>query len=503
MVFQKNFDRLVTVVAVPEFATKAFSKKLIDKELMNTSASGVLKAVLNKIYYNDSYFDTFIKILEEIPSLKGLAGDLLADLPAQIEPPPSFGGQSLSDRPASGSSARGGRRMQSVISDEDFDSGVSGLNNEQSSVVSPSGNDLPEQGPSQSFVNSPHNGTPSNTSGIQETHGLSHNYDDWLPKLEPAVDFGSSNVTTTSNLQSHRTNPMPVPAPHVTTSDLLEPSKDTNVPSEAEKPLVENDEPIGGLSMSTEASGSSSTQGAMLIVPKKKQVTRRDSQEQSSSADSVDNIVEQLQSIRNDLRQTKAENQHYIAEKTELQEKVQEMEEKFDMLEVELQETKAVVEAKNTEIASLKGEIQQYQETIADYKSQIASIEKKNEDERKMYAIQIKELQDKLKQKKSEHDQMVLKLTKETHELQLKVESMHTEEEKLKRRLAEAREDLSNLKLKMTKEKLENELAFHKSESQAQIARKDERIQHLERLLSQTSFSSQASSDSAYTNCPA
>ena len=114
---------------------------------MNTGASGVLKAVLNKIDYNDSYFDTFIKILEEIPSLKGLAGDLLADLSAQIEPPPSFGGQSLSDRPASGRSARGGRRMQSVISDEDFDSGVSGLNNEQSSVVSPSGNDLPEQGP--------------------------------------------------------------------------------------------------------------------------------------------------------------------------------------------------------------------------------------------------------------------------------------------------------------------------------------------------------------------
>lgn len=88
-VFQENFDRLVTAVrySVVPIARKAFEKKLITHENMMESANlatsedhratRLLSQLLNKTLERKENFYTITSILQSIPSLEGIAQELL------------------------------------------------------------------------------------------------------------------------------------------------------------------------------------------------------------------------------------------------------------------------------------------------------------------------------------------------------------------------------------------------------------------------------------------
>lgn len=89
-VFQSRFDKLVNCVGptVGDVARKAFSKKLIDLSALEAAlnqhhdtkdrTTRLLSAILCKIYERDDNFNTFIEILEEIPTCKDMACELAA-----------------------------------------------------------------------------------------------------------------------------------------------------------------------------------------------------------------------------------------------------------------------------------------------------------------------------------------------------------------------------------------------------------------------------------------
>ena len=371
---------------------------------------------------------------------------------------------------------------------KDFDSGVSGLNKEQSSVVSnPSGNNLPEHGPLQPLV-TPHNGTPPNTSGIQETHGISltpPSYDDGLPKLEPAVDFGSYDVVTTSNLPNHHTNPPVQPIDDC--SDQA-----TNSQSVAYFPQSAVPNQSGGASnMSTPFIPFSS-----LVSPN----TSEPPSEVVPEPASTDNVSFFVGSSRNvmvfkneqpvfeergsdETRERSAlskENQSLKQQLSNAQRSINVLEDKLQKVEKEKMEKELeqkekdkqhqeIVAQKDQAILLLRKNLEKEKEMVAKYKERISQEERERQDVRKKHDAEIEKLEQQLKEKEQCFDKEVQKLTAEKHKVDLECKDLQIREQKLIAQLKDAQTQVAELKLQISeseKEELKQQIKVHRSESE-------------------------------------
>ena len=93
--FQARFDFLVNGVksAVEDVASKAFQCNLITSQSLDNAtnpnkdeahrANKLLQAILAQVEQNSTHFDTFVDILQNVPSLKELAVKLEAEFKTQ------------------------------------------------------------------------------------------------------------------------------------------------------------------------------------------------------------------------------------------------------------------------------------------------------------------------------------------------------------------------------------------------------------------------------------
>ena len=153
----------------------------------------------------------------------------------------------------------------------------------------------------------------------------------------------------------------------------------------------------------------------------------------------------------------------------------------------------------------------QYEDEIADLKKKIADSEKEKSELKAEYCKQIKLLQDQLKDQEKSHYEEVIQLMGDKHKLELKVEKMNTNEEKLKRQLSEANLEAANLKYELgqreSTEKFEREMVILRSESAGALKKKedalkkrDDIIEELRRQISQNSLKLDSSQDPGAEN---
>ena len=200
-----------------------------------------------------------------------------------------------------------------------------------------------------------------------------------------------------------------------------------------------------------------------------------------------------------------------------LEAKLRDNEAKIDMLNKQLAKTvkerehyKRQLELANVKIKEIEDEgvrasalQKEQEEKIAELKKRIAESEKNRSDEKDKYCKEIDKLREQLKEEQSQHHKKVLGLVEDKHALELKVEKMNTNEERLKRELNEAKLESVQLKLTLGTQEM-SDLRTKSSEAltkkDGEIKQKDDQIRELQRLLSEASMRSYSSQSSGAEN---
>ena len=228
---------------------------------------------------------------------------------------------------------------------------------------------------------------------------------------------------------------------------------------------------------SQEESGDSQQSSGLLLLQEAQKVIGKETREQKAKLVSTEAKLKRTES---QLQETKEKLANAEAKTVEVERKLSEMTKKKDEAEQKLAE----VEAKRDE------ELQQYNSELSLYRDRLAHLEQKNETQRTEYEKKIKKLKAEMKEKTQSYDKHVLELTKEKCDLTVQVANMKTEEQSLKRQIAELQRDMERQARVNVCEKFDK----YKSNSESELAKKDAEIQRLQRLVSKASIDSTDSS---------
>ena len=234
---------------------------------------------------------------------------------------------------------------------------------------------------------------------------------------------------------------------------------------------------IGPSLAQEESDGGEPSASALLLQEAQKLIgkeTRERKAKLSSAEARLKQTEAQLQDTKDQLTEAKAKTIEAERNLCVMTKKKDEAEQKLAEAEQKLAE----VEKKREE------ELQQYKNEVSRYREQLALLEQKNETQRTGYEEKIENLTAEMEQKKKSYDKHVLELTKETCDLKVLVANMKTEEESLKRQIAELQRDME----RQAKETIAEKFDDYKSNSET-------KIQKLERLLSEASVNSNSSQD--------
>ena len=203
-----------------------------------------------------------------------------------------------------------------------------------------------------------------------------------------------------------------------------------------------------------------------------------------------------------------------------LEAKLRDTQAKVEKLKKQLEETarekeqyRRLLEEANKNLERVKADTssdmqQKYEMEIEDLKKKLADSEKQKSDQKAEYCKQIEDLRTQLKEQDKKHHAEFLQLLKDKHELELKVERMNTNEERLKRELSEANLEATKLKYKLDKQECLQEMTVLRSKSEQALQHKDDELQKKDnelqekdaelcklrqQLSSQASLSSQSS----------
>ena len=220
-----------------------------------------------------------------------------------------------------------------------------------------------------------------------------------------------------------------------------------------------------------EESGGSEQSASMLLLQEAQKLMGKETREQKAKLSGTEAKLKQTETQLQDTKEKLAKAE---AKTVEVERKLGEMTKKKDEAERKLAE----IEAKREE------ELQQYNKELSSYKKRLAFMEKKNEAQRTEYKKKIEELTAEMEQKKQSYDKDVLELTKETCDLKLQVANMKTEEQSLKRQIAELQRDIEH----QAKVNISEKFADYKSSSENEI-------KELRRLLSEASINSNSSQE--------
>ena len=226
-----------------------------------------------------------------------------------------------------------------------------------------------------------------------------------------------------------------------------------------------------------------------MVVQKPEMLLTGDAKEDKRK---IQNLEAKLRDTEAKVEQLKKELAAIVKEKEEGQKKLEQAEEEIKRMETENAQASAAMQ-------------QKHEEEIKALKKILASTEKEKSDQQAKYCKKIEDLNAQLKQLEKKHNNEKFLLIKDKHELELKVERMNTNEERLKRELAEANTKVAKLQceLKCQKHAKEvevlrtqsaNALAEKDSQHASALAEKDSQIEELKRQLSfQTPGSPQGS----------
>lgn len=161
--------------------------------------------------------------------------------------------------------------------------------------------------------------------------------------------------------------------------------------------------------------------------------------------------------------------------------------------ERQLKEAKEKIKRLKTEGALANAAVEKkYEDEIADLKKKIADLEKEKSEQKAEYCKQIEILRAQLKDQEKSRYEEVIQLMCDKHALEIKVEKMNTNEEKLNRKLSEAKLEAANLRYQLEQrentEKFEKEIAVLRSESADALKKKEDEIEELRRQISQNSL---------------
>lgn len=189
----------------------------------------------------------------------------------------------------------------------------------------------------------------------------------------------------------------------------------------------------------------------------------------------------ELKETKDQLKEKKEQLAKAEAKTIEVEKKLSKMTKKKEEVEKELEKVQE----------DRAKDLEKYRLEVDKYKKKLAEVEKKNEEQRIHYEREIKKLTKEMQEKEKDYNKSVLKLTNQNCDLQVKVANMQTEEQSLKRVIAELQRDLERQEKKCLAEKFEE----FRSNSEIALAEKDSRIQTLERMLSEASVTSNSSGD--------
>ena len=154
------------------------------------------------------------------------------------------------------------------------------------------------------------------------------------------------------------------------------------------------------------------------------------------------------------------------AEKEESQQKLEDKEKELE--EVELK--------KNAQIEDLRQQIKEKEERMEELQQKLSFQEQRNEALEVKYKQEIEDLKEKLEQMEAKYNQDKLRLTDEKHALELELERMKTNEERMKRQISEEKQCSAELKVQVAEEKQKN------TEVKAEQKLKDVEQQHKEEM---------------------
>ena len=213
---------------------------------------------------------------------------------------------------------------------------------------------------------------------------------------------------------------------------------------------------------SQEESGDSQQSSGLLLLQEAQKVIGKETREQKAKLISTEAKLKRTES---QLQETKEKLANAEAKTVEVERKLSEMTKKKDEAEQKLAE----VEAKRDE------ELQQYNSELSSYKDRLAHLEQKNETQRTEYEKKIKKLKAEMKKKTQSYDKHILELTNKKCDLTVKVANMKTEEQSLKRQIAELQRDMERQAKVNVCEKFDE----YKSNSESELAKKDAEIHWL------------------------
>ena len=244
-----------------------------------------------------------------------------------------------------------------------------------------------------------------------------------------------------------------------------------------------------------------------IVVQKPEMVLTGDAKEDKRK---IQTLEAKLRDTEAKVEKLKKELADTIEEKKEGQRELAEAKEKIKQMEAKSAEASAAMQRK-------------HEEEIKALKERLANTEKEKSDQQAEYCKRIGDLNAQLKQLEKEHCNEKLRLVEDKYQLELKVERMNTNEERLKRELSDAKLEAVELRCKlMCREQGEahakdiavlrtqsanalaeketqlqqqaSESANALAEKETQLQRQASEIKELKRLLSsQTSSSSQGS----------
>ena len=224
-------------------------------------------------------------------------------------------------------------------------------------------------------------------------------------------------------------------------------------------------------------SGVSEQSGSKLLLRAKKAIDRENEEKKSQilhTEAKLKNAEVELKEKEHQLAEAEAKNTKVELQLRVMTKKKEEAEKKLE----EVQDQKAK-------------EMQKYKDEVEEYKKRLAYVEKKNETQRLHFEHEIEKLTKEMEEKEKTYDTHVFELTQQTCDLKVNVADMRAEEQSLKRQIAELQRDLE----RQAKENLAEKLEVLRSSSETALAKKDDRIQTLERLLSEASLNSNSSQD--------
>ena len=218
-----------------------------------------------------------------------------------------------------------------------------------------------------------------------------------------------------------------------------------------------------------------------MVVQKPEMLLTGDAKEDKRK---IQNLEARLRDTEAKVKKLKEELAVTVKEKEEGQKKLEQAEEKIQRME-----TESAAKQRN------------HEEEIRALKERLASTEKEKSDQQAEYNKKVEDLNAQLKQLEKEHSNEKFRLMEEKYQLQLKVSGMNTNEERLRRELADANTEVVKLQCKLKcqeqNEAHEKEVAVLRTQSANALAEKDSQLQQqaseIEELKRQLSSQTPAS----------